>query len=370
MVRGAVRRFKSSENVQDGDGEESAPVTPSQSQANGRKRASETKDTTAPSKRRKKAVAEANSPANGEAEPSRSRQRKGGRKAMDNEGQPSKRVKKSAAGTEDSDPIDTETADATNAEEKGLIDAPSVNREHLNPDRQGFPEGKFSYTSRGFLPTDYYIKHTSDPNIGETACDGVDGPFGFLSNFATARGKSILFETLGLVFRNAEAGHPYAKTRHTTKHATEKLTGFVVSTSEDGTNYAASSKSLHALIRSNAMRRSAQQVADCGRAFNCYNDRNHPEDKAWYDSWYQSWKEDFAYDNLVEILKAKFSQNWEWRESLMMTYPYNLVKASPKDDLYGIGTSATKAYYGKDQDRGENWLAQALMRVRDRIWEQ
>ena len=249
MARGPVRRPKSSEKVQESDDEGSAPATPGQTQANPKKRSYETPITKAPAKKRKKNVA---SPGDGEATPSRSRKRKGSRKGKGTQRQPSKRAKKSAADAEDSDPNDIEPADATNADEEDP-NAPSVNWEHLNPNRQGFPRGKLSHTSRGFLPTDYYIKHTSDPNIGEIAFNGVDGPFGFLSNFATARGKSILFETLGLVLPNAEAALQYAKTQHMAKHATEKLSAYVISTSDDGTNYAASSKSLHVLIRSNAM---------------------------------------------------------------------------------------------------------------------
>ena len=58
------------------------------------------------------------------------------------------------------------------------------------------------------------------------------------------------------------------------------------------------------------------------------------------------------------------------KKALYATYPRDLVEASPRDRLWGIGLGATNP---KAQDpsqwRGKNLLGKTLTDVRDKLWE-
>lgn len=65
----------------------------------------------------------------------------------------------------------------------------------------------------------------------------------------------------------------------------------------------------------------------------------------------------------------KYLQNPEMKKALFDTFPRDLVEASPRDRLWGIGLGATNP---KAQDpsqwRGKNLLGKTLTEVRDRLW--
>lgn len=65
---------------------------------------------------------------------------------------------------------------------------------------------------------------------------------------------------------------------------------------------------------------------------------------------------------------AKFSQNEELKQNLLLTYPKTLVEASPYDQIWGIGLSEDdpKAW-NKLTWRGKNLLGEILTTVRDKL---
>lgn len=62
----------------------------------------------------------------------------------------------------------------------------------------------------------------------------------------------------------------------------------------------------------------------------------------------------------------KFSQNEDIKNILLSTDERILAEASPYDKIWGIGINETDAKKGKPW-KGENWLGECLMRVRDSI---
>jgi ribA/ribD-fused uncharacterized protein len=66
---------------------------------------------------------------------------------------------------------------------------------------------------------------------------------------------------------------------------------------------------------------------------------------------------------------AKFSQNPDLLELLLVTGDKTLVEASPKDRIWGIGLAADDPRaMNRSAWRGKNWLGEVLMRVRAELW--
>ena len=73
----------------------------------------------------------------------------------------------------------------------------------------------------------------------------------------------------------------------------------------------------------------------------------------------------FKYEFVFKANLAKFSQNIELKEFLLSTGSKILVEASPYDQIWGIGLSATdEKATNPAQWRGQNLLGMALMQVR------
>ena len=66
----------------------------------------------------------------------------------------------------------------------------------------------------------------------------------------------------------------------------------------------------------------------------------------------------------------QYLQNEEMKQALYATYPQDLVEASPRDRLWGIGLGATNPKaQDQSQWRGKNLLGKTLTEVRDKLWE-
>ena len=66
---------------------------------------------------------------------------------------------------------------------------------------------------------------------------------------------------------------------------------------------------------------------------------------------------------------AKFTQNPKLLKELNDTKDLEIVEASPYDKIWGIGLHETdERCLDKSQWQGTNWLGEAIMQVRDRLW--
>ncbi|KAK5800848.1 hypothetical protein VI817_003060 [Penicillium citrinum] len=82
----------------------------------------------------------------------------------------------------------------------------------------------------------------------------------------------------------------------------------------------------------------------------------------------EMWEEN-RFTIVVEGNYLKFSQNEELRIKLLATGNRELVEASPRDRIWGVGFGAKNA--GLRRDRwGLNLLGKALMQVRQRLVEE
>jgi len=66
----------------------------------------------------------------------------------------------------------------------------------------------------------------------------------------------------------------------------------------------------------------------------------------------------------------KFAQNDDIKRALLATGDRELVEASPKDAIWGIGLTADAAERTPREQWGTNWLGQVLMEVRSSLSKQ
>ena len=72
---------------------------------------------------------------------------------------------------------------------------------------------------------------------------------------------------------------------------------------------------------------------------------------------------------MVEANKAKFAQSEELKRMLLETGERELVEASPRDRVWGVGFGAKNAE--KNRNRwGRNLLGLALIKVREELCQQ
>lgn len=109
-------------------------------------------------------------------------------------------------------------------------------------------------------------------------------------------------------------------------------------------------KSLRAIIAEN---HSPRRVKELGRGVENFDPHE--------------WEE-IAFDTVVQINLAKFSQNDRLKAILLSTKRAMLAEASPHDRIWGIGLDASdpKAH-NPDEWQGSNLLGVALMQVRDTL---
>jgi ribA/ribD-fused uncharacterized protein len=75
-------------------------------------------------------------------------------------------------------------------------------------------------------------------------------------------------------------------------------------------------------------------------------------------------------DYVYEANYAKFTQIPAFKEELLATGDREIVEASPKDTIWGIGMHEThKDILDKSKWRGTNWLGEAIMKVREKLRE-
>lgn len=85
----------------------------------------------------------------------------------------------------------------------------------------------------------------------------------------------------------------------------------------------------------------------------------HFDAKAW---------DDVALDIVTQISYEKFNQDYNLRELIILSYPYDLVEASPYDKIWGIGMSEfDKTITDRTKWNGQNLLGKALMSAREMI---
>ena len=66
---------------------------------------------------------------------------------------------------------------------------------------------------------------------------------------------------------------------------------------------------------------------------------------------------------------AKFTQNPKLLKELDNTKDLEIVEESPYDKIWGIGLDENDVRcLDKSQWQGTNWLGEAIMEVRDRLW--
>ncbi|KAJ5106756.1 hypothetical protein N7456_003431 [Penicillium angulare] len=82
----------------------------------------------------------------------------------------------------------------------------------------------------------------------------------------------------------------------------------------------------------------------------------------------EEWKEN-RLPIVVEGNYLKFSQNTDLKEKLFATGDRELVEASPRDRIWGVGFGAANAG-AKRSKWGLNLLGQALMKTRERLLEE
>jgi ribA/ribD-fused uncharacterized protein len=79
------------------------------------------------------------------------------------------------------------------------------------------------------------------------------------------------------------------------------------------------------------------------------------------------WKQN-AQRIVEEGLYLKFSQNKDDIAGFLISLEgVEIVEASSRDRIWGIGFGASRALTVPKDQWGSNWLGQALMRVRDRL---
>jgi ribA/ribD-fused uncharacterized protein len=73
-------------------------------------------------------------------------------------------------------------------------------------------------------------------------------------------------------------------------------------------------------------------------------------------------------DYVYEANYAKFTQDETLLKQLMETGDKEIVEASPKDKIWGIGLHYDdERIHDKSQWQGKNWLGEAIMRVREQL---
>lgn len=98
--------------------------------------------------------------------------------------------------------------------------------------------------------------------------------------------------------------------------------------------------------------------AENGRLFN----RFEIDDPKWWHCWNQFWTSMIP-EILEKGIRAKFEQNPDLAQLLMMTGNFHLVEASKRDDSCGIGFHAADAMKNRGS-WGRNLLGETLMEVR------
>ena len=72
---------------------------------------------------------------------------------------------------------------------------------------------------------------------------------------------------------------------------------------------------------------------------------------------------------MYQALEYKFTQNPKLKELLLSMGDKEFVEASPYDKIWGIGLDENDVRcLDKSQWQGKNWLGEAIMEVRDRLW--
>ena len=70
---------------------------------------------------------------------------------------------------------------------------------------------------------------------------------------------------------------------------------------------------------------------------------------------------------MLEAVTAKFTQDENIQKHLKATGNTTIAEANPRDYLWSVGLSMSdKNIFNKDAWKGDNWMGQVLMEVRDK----
>ena len=165
-----------------------------------------------------------------------------------------------------------------------------------------------TYTSTAI---NYNIEETSGSKIGFWK---ADGPYGEFSNWYACE-----FKYMGIKFNSSEQALMWTK----------------ANIFQDS------------IVAENILSTTNQKrIRELGRTVKNYDD--------------VIWSKD-RYNIMVDILYAKFSQNYDLMNKLLSTEKADLFEASPYDKIWGIGSSDVNII------NGENLLGKALMEVRIKL---
>ena len=240
---------------------------------------------------------------------------------------------------------------------KELLVYPWSQRWKLNLDRRNLRDGELEFGRKpGADRISWRFEYARLKNGKWVGTDRVfffshvehkGGPFSFLSNFYESDFKVPEVHATH-VFHSVEQFYQYSKTVYmrlgeardvpfgTVKISTKNLCAYVLL---------------------------ADTASDCayfGRGARFLE----KEDLKWWAFWSQFWYYKLP-DVLYRCVKAKFEQNFELRQKLLMTGDFQLIEASAGDDTCGIGFHAGDATDGNNEANwGQNLLGKTLERVR------
>ncbi|KAF2166017.1 hypothetical protein M409DRAFT_55368 [Zasmidium cellare ATCC 36951] len=224
-----------------------------------------------------------------------------------------------------------------------------------NAEFQNFPPGEIQYNrTKGADATTWLVQYRERLEDGGQILffnhkEHLGGPFAFLSNFFPSKfTQTDIHPTY--TFRFVEQAYQYRKA---------VFIGFVGTRTSNISTPPLKSTDLVHVVLSDTL--SPNEIARFGRLF-----ARHP-DTEWRAVWNSLWET--AIDELLQqALTAKFEQNQDLKELLMMTGSFELVEASKQDHACGIGFYARHAL-GNESSWGTNLLGKMLMRVREEIRE-
>lgn len=231
--------------------------------------------------------------------------------------------------------------------------------ERYNAQFQNFPKGEIKHEKRerGARHISWLFEYRPTVDEGGKIYFYADnerygGPVGFLSNFFECE-FTLPKEHETHKFRSVEQAYQFRKACIIAK-LWEKF-------SDKTEPSPMSSKRLPAALLNNSL--SSNELAQLGRVFS-----DHP-DRIWVSIWKDIWA-DAIPGILKDAVSAKFKQNQDLKELLLMTGNFELLEASDNDGSCGIGFRAANV---TDVDRtryGANMLRRALIEVRDELCEE
>jgi predicted NAD-dependent protein-ADP-ribosyltransferase YbiA (DUF1768 family) len=247
---------------------------------------------------------------------------------------------------------------------KQLLDIIWENRHRLNLPFRGLEEGEIDYRNDEARRALWLIQYKPFPasTIEDTIFfNGYNprygGPFSFLDNFFSCKFKLPRHYGAGsngdYTFNSVEQAYHFAKAgvmaQADIRYVTLK-------------GKSVSNKSIQKEILNDKLK--PGQCKEFTGAFK----RLEKQDPQWWISWNGTWEETAQKQILYDAMRAKFEQNRELGEQLIMTGNFRLVAAASWDSCKdcGIGRTADKAWYEMHLWK-KNLNGKALEQVREEL---